>query len=205
MRADIQIANARRAAARRINRKPARKTKRIQNSAPLSERLDNLTILTLIQKKAGFLAAQHIGFKANSVFNKLNRTGYLTAERRCFGQAQVTTGSQNHVRRSCECRDFVDAVRPRRRIDFEHVSVAITIENQSRKSVVLSVDAAVAGCVGLKVAFRQSMLKTRSPKIRIDSDRLPNMNNSHANRRFRIVESHREEFVVAIEDDREFA
>src|SRR4051812_911258 len=72
VRADIEVRDAAGAAASRVNGKAAGETERIENVAPMREGFDVLAIFALIEKKSGLLAANHIGFEAQTILEKLN-------------------------------------------------------------------------------------------------------------------------------------
>src|SRR5713101_7674697 len=61
MVADIQDGHAAGATARRVHRKSAGEAERIKRFASSCEDFDVTSVLTLVEEKAGFLSAQHVG------------------------------------------------------------------------------------------------------------------------------------------------
>ena len=80
MRADINVGHRPRTGAGSINREPSGETERVQDIFPATQPANHAAILTLIQKKSGFLALQNICFKAQTTFKKNNRAGRWLAD-----------------------------------------------------------------------------------------------------------------------------
>src|ERR1700745_1594776 len=79
MRADIEIRHAPRATPRGIKREPAGKAKRIQDSSVSGEGFDSPPVLSLIEKEAGLLTVQDVGFEPQPAFPKDNRPRHHSA------------------------------------------------------------------------------------------------------------------------------
>src|SRR2546421_96585 len=72
--ADVEVGDRSRSAASRIDREAAGKAERVQHVAALGQRFDDAAVLALIEKEAGLLSAQHIGFETQAGFQE-RRTG----------------------------------------------------------------------------------------------------------------------------------
>ena len=215
--ADVQAANTGRAAAGGVEGKSAGITEQIQNGTPLSQRLDVAPVFPLIEKEAGFLSAQDIGFEAQSIFQKDNRP----VERRAVKnpavfQAKIVEGlfldiatePQNQAAFAFEqLGRFIEARQPCRRVKLEDARGVILIQNQPRPAVVLAVDAAKAGRLRIEQAPAKgkSIGRALLPPWAIDLLRLARVQNADANGGLRIKQSNGEEAVGAIEDDRQLA
>ena len=95
--------------------------------------------------------------------------------------------------------------RPGRRVNLENKCPSIPIQDQTGKTIILPVNASIAGRVLVEDSFRQGRFKAAFPKCGVDLDWFSNMQNAEANWRLGIVKTDREKFIVAIENDGEFA
>ena len=116
----------------------------------------------MIEKEAGFLSAQDIGFEAQSIFQKDNRPVERSAvEDLAVLQAKIVEGlflniaaePQNQAAFAFEQTGrFIEARQPCRGVKFEDARGVILIQNQPRPAVVFPVDAAKAGCLRIEQA-----------------------------------------------------
>src|SRR5947208_11005153 len=72
--ADLEVSDRGCSAARRVNRKAAGETERVQHVTSSGERFDDAAVLALVEKEAGLLSAQHVRFETQTGFQK-SRTG----------------------------------------------------------------------------------------------------------------------------------
>ena len=118
---------------------------------------------------------------------------------------------EEQARRGPDGRERLDQLaqvgRPRRRVELQHQRVIVAVHHDPRQAVVLAVDEPVAGrgagAERLAQAHRlgQPGLEPRP----VDRRRAVALEDAHANRGVRVVESDGEEAVAAVVDDRQVA
>src|SRR2546430_52037 len=90
MGADVHVGHYSCATTRSINGKGPGKTEDVQDCPAMRQCFHSPPVLALIQKEAGLLTAQNIGFKLQAAFEKMNWAGQrLAAQDLSIGSAEL--------------------------------------------------------------------------------------------------------------------
>lgn len=100
---------------------------------------------------------------------------------------------------------FVETGKPGRGVNLEDKGIVVAVEDEAGEAVVFAVDDSVAGGFGTEVSFGDRFGEAFLPEGGVDGSWFAGVDDSDADGGVGIVETDGEEFVVAIEDDGEFA